>query len=127
MLASYQGDHGTGRAFCAESLAIRRELGDRRGIAGCLEALAGVAGAQGQHERAARLFGAAAALRESIGAPLPPADSAEIEPRVAAVRAALGEEAFTAAWAAARAMSLEEAVTDASNAACEGKSPGPQT
>jgi hypothetical protein len=37
-----------------------------------LEDLAGVAAQRGDFERAARLWGAAEALRETIGAPLPP-------------------------------------------------------
>jgi hypothetical protein len=69
-----------------------------------------VAVAQAQSERAARLFGAAEALREAIGTPLPPADRAEHDRSVAAVRTALGEEAFAAAWAEGRALTLEHAV-----------------
>ena len=46
-----------------------------------------------------------------MGAPLPPAELAEHDRSVAAARAGLGEEAFAAAWAAGRAMSLEEVTT----------------
>jgi hypothetical protein len=45
-------------------------LGEKSDIARCLEGLAGLAGAQGRQERASLLFGAAEALRESIGAPV---------------------------------------------------------
>ena len=69
-----------------------------------------MAAGQRQPERAARLFGAAEGLREVMGAPLPPADRAGRDRSVAAVRSALGEEAFAAAWAEGRAMSLEAAV-----------------
>src|SRR5262249_5227198 len=75
-----------------------------------LEGLAAVTVAQAQPERAARLFGAAERLREEIGACVPRAERADHERSVAAVRTALGEEAFAAAWAAARALSLEQAV-----------------
>src|SRR5437016_4492331 len=64
-------------------------------------------------ERAARLFGTAQALREAIGAPLPPVERAEHECHLAAARAALGEAAFTLAWMAGRAMSLDQAIDTA--------------
>jgi predicted ATPase/class 3 adenylate cyclase len=113
--AEYEGDYEAARALWGESLAIRRELGIRPGSALSLEALARLASAQGQVERAARLFGAAAALREAIGTPLLPDWLPEWhtdrERLVAAARAELGEEAFAAAWAQGRALTLEEAVT----------------
>jgi predicted ATPase len=105
-----QGDLGAARALFDASLAISREQGLKPRIAENLEGLAAVAVAQAEPERAARLFGAEEALREAMGAPLPPADRAEHERSVAAVRAALGEEAVAAAWAAGRAMSLDEAI-----------------
>jgi hypothetical protein len=46
-----------------------------------------------------------------MGIPLAPAERPGHERCVADVRAALGEEAFAAAWAAGRALSLEDAVT----------------
>ena len=61
-------------AFMAESLALRREMGERLGIAECLEELAAVAAGSGEPARAARLLGAAEAIRMAIGAPLPPYD-----------------------------------------------------
>jgi hypothetical protein len=63
-------------------------------------------------ERAARLFGTAAALREDRGWPLPPVKRAEHDRTVAATHGALGEEAFTAAWARGHALPLEEAIED---------------
>ena len=109
-MARDQGDYGAAWVLFEESLAIFRELGNKLGIAQNLEGLAAVAVAQAQSERAARLFGAAEGLREVIGAPLPSADRAEHDRSVAAVRTALGEEAFAAAWAEGRAISLEQAV-----------------
>jgi hypothetical protein len=78
----------------------------------CLEGLARVKVAQGRMERAARLCGAAAALREDRGWPLPPVKRAEHERTVAAARAALGEDAFAVAWATGHALPLKETVTD---------------
>jgi tetratricopeptide (TPR) repeat protein len=78
-----------------------------------LEGLAGALGMQGRVEHAARLFGAAAALRESSGMPLPPVERAPYEHDVAAVRAQLDEATFAAAWTTGQAMSLEDAVAEA--------------
>jgi tetratricopeptide (TPR) repeat protein len=110
----HQGDPAA-QAFYAEALAIWRDLGNKRCIAECLEGLAGAAGARGQGERAARLFGAAAALREQISAPVWPADRGDYERRVAAAQAALGGPGpgFAAAWTAGQALLLEEAVAEA--------------
>jgi predicted ATPase/class 3 adenylate cyclase/Tfp pilus assembly protein PilF len=109
-LACGQGNYAEASAFLMESLTMSRELGYKRGILGSLERLAGVAAAQERPERAARLFGAAASLREIVGMPLRPHEGAEHHRRVNAVRASLGEGAFAAAWAEGQAMPLEQAM-----------------
>ena len=60
--------------------------------------------------RCARLYGAAEALREAIGAPLRPAELRERERRVALVRAALGDEVLEAAWSEGRALTPDQAL-----------------
>ena len=109
-VAYQQRDWAAAHAFYEESLTIGRDIGDKWGIAESLEGLAKVASGQGQWERAARLFGAAEALREAIGSPLLPVQRDEYDRQVAVVRAALGEEAFAAAWAEGRKVRMEEAV-----------------
>jgi predicted ATPase/class 3 adenylate cyclase/Tfp pilus assembly protein PilF len=111
--ALYQSDYARARALQTESLTLFQQLGDQGGIAECLEALAGAAGAQGQPLRAARLFGAAEALREKIGVPLSPADRPTYDRTVAAARAQLDASAFTTAWTAGRALTMEQAVSEA--------------
>ena len=64
-------------------------------------------------EHAARLLGAAAALREALGIPVPASEREDHDRAVAATRTALGETAFAAAWAAGRALPVEEAVNEA--------------
>ena len=108
--ARVQSDHGRAIELLKESLSLSWEIGDRLDIAWCLEGLSEVAVAQGQQERAARLFGAAEALREDIGAPLPPSERPDYDRSVAAARAGLGEEAFVAAWAEGRKMTVEKAI-----------------
>ncbi len=111
-VAFYQGDYDAARALHEESLALLRELGDKRGIAECLEGLAALHGAQGQVAQAAKLWGAAEALRETLGVPLPPADRLASERHLAAARARLDPATFAAAWAEGRALLLEEVIAD---------------
>jgi non-specific serine/threonine protein kinase len=111
-VARARGDYARATARFAESLALRWEHGDKLGIAGCLRGLASVAALTHRFARAARLFGAAEALREAIGASVP-RHHARYDRAVARVRAGLGEAAFTAAWAAGRALPLAEAVAEA--------------
>jgi hypothetical protein len=82
-------------------------------IAQALENLALTIAATGEGARAAYLLGAAAALRETVGAPPHPRGQAGMERTTASAQAALGEEAWAAAFAAGRALTLEEAVAEA--------------
>jgi hypothetical protein len=59
------------------------------------------------------LLGALDVLFARLSFPLGPRQRASHDKYVAAVRAALGEEPFAAAWAAGRALTQEEAVTEA--------------
>jgi hypothetical protein len=52
----------------------------------------------------------AAALREAIGAPPPLSRREEAERELGAARAALGEEAFAAAWTEGQALPLDQAI-----------------
>ena len=106
-----QGDDARATALYEESLALYRELGNKHGLAECLEGLAGVAVAQRQLERAARLLGAAETLRQATGAPLSPGERARYDRDMSAVRAGLGEAAFAAAWATGKATPLEHVST----------------
>jgi len=110
-----RGDGDRAMARLAEGLRMRQALSDRPGIAGSLEGIAAVALARGHVERAARLFAAAARLRDAIHAPLSPAERLHHDLEVEAARAGFGDEAFAAAWAAGRAMTLEQAVAYALN------------
>jgi predicted ATPase/DNA-binding SARP family transcriptional activator len=109
-VAYRQGDPDSSGRLNAESLKIWRELGVKGGIAEDLDWMAMVASAQNQAERAAVLFAAAAALRESVGVALSRFSHDEHDARLAAARAALGDKAFAAAWAKGRALTLEQAV-----------------
>jgi len=108
-----QGRLGPAGGRLREGLALFRALGHKLGIAEALEELAAVSAAQGEGTSAARLLGTAQALREGLGAPLPPVDRAGHDAVVAACRSALGEAAFTAAWAGGAARPWQEVVEEA--------------
>jgi non-specific serine/threonine protein kinase len=96
-----------------ESLMLFLDQGDQRGITDSLDGLAGVLAAMKQPERAARLLGAAEALREEIGASRWPANEADHERTLADVRAGLDEASLAAAWTAGRALSLQRVAAEA--------------
>ena len=110
VLARLQGDDARAQALYAESLSIRRQLGDLEGISEGLEEMAGVALGQGDPERAARMCGASAALNASIGSPLSPSEQERLDKTLAGAAALVGEAGFAAAWDARRAMTVEQAV-----------------
>jgi DNA-binding CsgD family transcriptional regulator len=95
------------------NLGIKLGLDDRIGTALSLEALAWAVGALGRYKRAARLLGAAEVLWDSTGgslATLFPELVCEHEKSVAAVRAALGDQAYAAEFGRGRHMPLPQAL-----------------
>jgi predicted ATPase/DNA-binding XRE family transcriptional regulator len=103
-------EYAEAEAHYQQSLALYAEAHNALGVAECLEGLVLLAHAQGRHERAAQLWGAAEARRAAAAAPLPPSDQAVYAATIRSVRAALTAEAFAAAEAAGRALSIEAAV-----------------
>jgi len=102
-------DYERASVLYQESLALWSRWGARRGIAGCLEGIAGLALARGKPADAARLYAAADALREAIGAPRPPRLRAPHEQAIGALRRELGQDAFAAAWSEGQALTLDHA------------------
>jgi predicted ATPase/class 3 adenylate cyclase len=110
MVALSEGDAPRAGTLLRESLMKYRDVGDKWHIALCMDRLARVAAAQGEWERAARLLGAEEALREAIGAPLPPSEHNGREQTLKHTHEHLGEESFAAAWADGYAMKLDHAI-----------------
>jgi predicted ATPase len=104
------GDLVSAEACFVESLAIARELADPFATMWALERFAELVAAKRAHERAATILGAAARLREESGLRIPPHEEREHENVAAAMRVALGDDAFERAWREGGAMELEEAV-----------------
>jgi DNA-binding CsgD family transcriptional regulator len=104
-----RGDQERAKTWYEEHLRLSQELGNKLIATESLEGLACAVGTKGEAERAAKLFGAAQALREAVGYQQPPSERAVQEPYLAAARSRL-EETWEAALAEGRAMELEEAV-----------------
>jgi non-specific serine/threonine protein kinase len=112
LVAFYRGDLVEAAALLGEGMALSLELGDMAGVAGDLDGVAAIVA--GLHaDRAARLLGAAAALRAAVGRPLAAGDETETEQAIIAAREQLGEEAFLAAWTAGNGLSVVDAVVEA--------------
>jgi len=103
-----------------ESLTLRRDLEDRGGCAWCLEKLAEISLLVGQREsykysdkpfqRAAKLFGAAEAIRAPVNSSIDLVDIPEYERQVDTVRSQLDENMFTLVWDEGYSLTMELAV-----------------
>lgn len=107
-VAAHQGDLMTARTLYHEGLALAMRAGRKLVVASSLQELAGVVAMQGEATWATRMWGAAEALREVAGAPLPPVERVGYEHALASARVQLGERTFAAAWKEGRAMTLEQ-------------------
>jgi DNA-binding CsgD family transcriptional regulator len=105
-----QGNYEAAQTLFTDSLLLQLERGNRAGVAEGLAGLAALAGVQAAPERAAQLFGAAAAIRQTITAPVWPAERFEVERHEAALRAQLDAPTLARLQAAGRALTLEQAV-----------------
>ena len=112
-LSTAQGKYLEAERLYAESLQTFQNLGHKRGIARVLECVAVNAAAQFHAEQALQLAGAAAALRQRIGAPLIPAEQSQLEKKLEPVRKVLSNTAGLQAWSAGWEMSPEQAVNEA--------------
>jgi predicted ATPase/class 3 adenylate cyclase/Tfp pilus assembly protein PilF len=104
----HQGNYTAARDYYDEIQTIARETDDKEILLLYLEGLAEVVVAKREFVWAVRLFGAAETLGETTGLHMPPLYLASHERAIAAARAQLGEQVFTAAWAEGRNMALEE-------------------
>jgi predicted ATPase/DNA-binding CsgD family transcriptional regulator len=111
-VARLQGDLATAHLLYQESLVHSSEADYKEGLAPALEGLAVVEAQQGKLAQAARFWGAAEALRKSIGAPIPPVERAAYEQAVEEARLQAKKEAFASAWGEGRIMSLEQVLAN---------------
>jgi predicted ATPase/DNA-binding SARP family transcriptional activator len=92
-----------------DGIASAQTLKDQVILPYLLEAFACLAAARGEHQRAARLFGAAEARREIVHTPMPPQWQRYCAGIITEMQS-FSETEVASAWAEGRAMSLESAI-----------------
>jgi hypothetical protein len=108
-VAQHGGDLERASWCFSKSLALFQALADTHGLGACLAGCAAVSWAT-RPARAARLFGAAAALAAGSQVQIAVAHRAEQTRNLEATRSRMDEAAWTAAWAEGQAMAQEQAV-----------------
>ncbi|MFI6696651.1 BTAD domain-containing putative transcriptional regulator [Streptomyces sp. NPDC050433] len=108
-VAELRGDAETARTLHLEGFDAARELGDPRAVALAVEGLAGARAAAGRYGESARLLGMAAAARDSVGAPLPPAERRDVDRVSGVARGALGVAGFDAEFERGALLDMEAA------------------
>jgi predicted ATPase len=111
-LAREQKDYRAADSLYLESFNMFHALEHKRGIARLLESFACSAAEQSDLERSLRLAGAAAALRESIGAPLTPSEQTKLERALEPTRRGLATAASRTAWLEGWVMPIEGVISD---------------
>jgi tetratricopeptide (TPR) repeat protein len=105
-----RGDIEEANRLACEALSSAAEHEERQGIGDGLQALAAVAAARADPERAARLAGAASAVREMIAARPGPFDVAIPRRFIETSEKAVGATRWHRSWHAGHAMTIEGAV-----------------
>jgi predicted ATPase/class 3 adenylate cyclase/DNA-binding CsgD family transcriptional regulator len=124
VLRRLEGDLAAAEQLGHDSLVANHRGALRPQLVHTLEILSGIAAAQESHVECARLAGAAQALRDDMGYVLRwPYETRLRAADIAAARAALGDEAFDAAFAAGHNLDDEAAVAYARRARGERKRP----
>jgi DNA-binding NarL/FixJ family response regulator len=118
-----EGEFERAERDAREALARGADLRAYLGIPDILECLAGLAGDAGSHREAARLVGAAEAIRQRMGAVRFKVYDASYDATVTALRNAMGHEDFDDAWAEGAALSIDEAIAYAQRGRGERRRP----
>lgn len=105
-----EGRHAKAAQMYRDTIVEWKRLGHRAAVANQLECFAFVAQTQAQPDRAAKLFGAAEALRNLINIPISGMEQVEYDRKVGALRARLNADEFKTMWAAGRPLTMEQAI-----------------
>jgi non-specific serine/threonine protein kinase len=112
-LATEKGLYAEARARLAEGLRLLDEIANRAALADMLESFGALAGRQSYAVTAFKLVGAAAALREAIGAVRAPCRADLLGQWLPVLRSTAGEDVATRQLATGRAMTMPEAIAAA--------------
>jgi predicted ATPase/class 3 adenylate cyclase/DNA-binding CsgD family transcriptional regulator len=122
-VAIAQGEPNQAERDAHDALALAAEVEAYLQRPDIFECLATLAGEAGSHREAARLFGAAEAIRQRMGLVRFKIYAAGFEASMAALRDALGEKDFESAWAEGAALSSDEAIAYAQRGRGQRKRP----
>jgi tetratricopeptide (TPR) repeat protein len=112
-IAWNEGDRSRAAVLQREALPLRRALRDVLALANSLANGAEFAAGGARPEVAARLLGAAEALRLRGGVTIDPFNLDDPHTLIARVREQLGELAFAAAWAEGESLPVDQAIAEA--------------
>ena len=98
------------RNFLGESLSLRMDIGDKGGIAWCLEKLAEALPLERQYQKAVKIFASAASLRIPVHSVIDPADQPEYERILSGLRSKLASKIYKACWEEGEIMHLRDVV-----------------
>jgi predicted ATPase/class 3 adenylate cyclase/DNA-binding CsgD family transcriptional regulator len=118
-----QGEPDQAERDAHDALVCATELESHLGVPDVLECLAVLAGDGASHREAARLLGAAEAVRLRTGEVRFKIYDAGYDASVATLRDAMGENGFDCAWAEGAALSTEEAIAYAQRGRGERRRP----
>lgn len=107
--------HAEAMTCLLESLAIHAQTRDLFGTVLVLEGVAGVAAARGEPERAVRLFGAAEALRQTMGGPLLPFEESRYRQTIDGLVRRMDADSHATAWSEGQRLGFEPAVAYAAS------------
>jgi hypothetical protein len=110
MITRMVGDLDAARGYLREALEMFARARDTMSISMALTSLALVANDEGHHERAARLVGTAARIRDELGGGIPPELAGRWGDPEEEARRALGEDAYRRARAEGYAIDTQAAV-----------------
>jgi DNA-binding CsgD family transcriptional regulator len=122
-IAVAQGESEQAERDAREALAVAAATDAHLATPDALECLAGVVGAAGSHREAARLYGAADAIRQTTGIVRFKIYDDGYAVSVDDIRDALGHNDFDAAWAEGAALSTLEAIAYARRGHSDRKRP----
>jgi predicted ATPase/class 3 adenylate cyclase/DNA-binding CsgD family transcriptional regulator len=122
-VAIAQGEPDQAERDAHDALALAAEVEAYLQRPDIFECLATLAGEAGSHREAARLFGAAEAIRQRMGLVRFKIYAAGFEASVTTLRDALGENDFDSAWAEGAALSSDEAIAYAQRGRGQRKRP----
>jgi predicted ATPase/class 3 adenylate cyclase len=118
-IARHTGDINQAKKIYNETIKSWQDLGNRSAIAHQLECYAFIAVAEEKPQRAMKLFSATEALREKIRTPMTDNERVEYDTEVARLRSMLNESDFKSLWSDGRALTMEQAIELALEAAHE--------